>query len=65
MMYMRNVLDDSAIPGDAKISIECQVPNTSKRIDFIITRQTEDATEDNFNYYGVRVLLEEMVEVVG
>ena len=42
MMYMRNVLDDSAIPGDAKISIECQVPNTSKRIDFIITGQTED-----------------------
>jgi putative NIF3 family GTP cyclohydrolase 1 type 2 len=42
MMYMRNVLDDAAIPGDAKISIECQVPNTSKRIDFIITGQTED-----------------------
>ncbi len=42
MMYMRNVLDDSAIPGDAKISIECQVPNTSKRIDFIITGQTEN-----------------------
>lgn len=41
MMYMRNVLDDAAIPGDAKISIECQVPNTSKRIDFIITGQTD------------------------
>lgn len=41
MQYMRNVLDDSAIPNDAKISIECQVPNTSKRIDFIITGQTE------------------------
>lgn len=40
MQYMRNVLDDAAIPGDAKISIECQVPNTSKRIDFIITGQT-------------------------
>lgn len=36
---MRNVLDDSEIPSDAKISIECQVPNTSKRIDFIITGQ--------------------------
>jgi DUF2075 family protein len=41
MQYMRNVLDDSDIPNDAKISIECQVPNTSKRIDFIITGQTE------------------------
>ncbi len=37
MQYMRNVLDDSEIPADALISIECQVPNTSKRIDFIIT----------------------------
>jgi hypothetical protein len=41
MQYMRNVLDDADIPNDAKISIECQVPNTSKRIDFIITGQTE------------------------
>lgn len=39
MQYMRNVLDDSEIPKDARISIECQVPNTSKRIDFIITGQ--------------------------
>lgn len=37
MQYMRNVLDDAEIPNDAQISIECQVPNTSKRIDFIIT----------------------------
>jgi DUF2075 family protein len=42
MQYMRNVLDDSAIPNDAKISIECQVPNTSKRIDFIITGQNAE-----------------------
>ena len=39
---MRNVLDDLAIPNDAKISIECQVPNTSKRIDFIITGQNAE-----------------------
>lgn len=45
MQYMRNVLDDKAIPGDAKISIECQVPNTSKRIDFIITGQTENGQD--------------------
>lgn len=42
MQYMSNVLDDPDIPSDAKISIECQVPNTSKRIDFIITGQNAD-----------------------
>ena len=42
MQYMRNVLDDPDIPNDAQISIECQVPNTSKRIDFIITGQNAD-----------------------
>lgn len=31
MQYMRNVLDGASITNDAKISIECQVPNTSKR----------------------------------
>ena len=41
MQYMRNVLDDSQIPNDANISIECQVPNTSKRIDFIISGKNE------------------------
>ena len=39
MQYMRNVLDDPEIPNSVQISIECQVPNTSKRIDFIITGQ--------------------------
>ena len=42
MQYMRNVLDDREIPDDARISIECQVPNTSKRIDFIITGQNAE-----------------------
>ena len=42
MQYMRNVLDDPRIPSDSKISIECQVPNTSKRIDFIITGQDDE-----------------------
>jgi hypothetical protein len=42
MQFMRNVLDDSDIPNDAKISIECVVPSTSKRIDFIITGQDDN-----------------------
>ncbi len=45
MQYMRNVLDDDAIPNDAKISIECQVPSTSKRIDFIITGQNAEGRD--------------------
>ena len=45
MQYMRNVLDDTEIPNDARISIECQVPNTSKRIDFIITGQNANKND--------------------
>jgi len=41
LQYMRNVLDDQNIPSDALISIECQIPNTSKRIDFIISGQDQ------------------------
>ena len=35
--FMRNVLDDPAIPNDSDIAIEYQIPRTSKRVDFIIT----------------------------
>jgi DUF2075 family protein len=42
MQYMRNVMDDPDIPDDARISIEMQIPNTGKRIDFIVSGQ--DAT---------------------
>ncbi|MFN5007280.1 MAG: DNA/RNA helicase domain-containing protein [Ignavibacteria bacterium] len=38
---MSNILDDE-IPGDAQISIEFTLPNTSKRIDFIISGQDTD-----------------------
>lgn len=37
LMYMNNVLNDQDIPEDSGISIECQIPQSSKRIDFIIT----------------------------
>lgn len=42
MRYMRDVLNDENIPADAGISIEYQIPQTSKRIDFIITGQNEE-----------------------
>ncbi|MFZ4401421.1 MAG: DNA/RNA helicase domain-containing protein [Bacteroidales bacterium] len=37
MLYMNNILSDPKIPDNAGISIEFQIPLTSKRIDFIIT----------------------------
>lgn len=42
MRYMSDVLRDEEIPAEAGIAIEYQVPQTSKRIDFIITGQNED-----------------------
>ena len=38
------------------------IPVKSCVIDVI---EEEDATEDTFNYYGVEVLMEEVMEVVG
>ena len=45
MMYMNNVLLDPEIPFDAQVSIEFQIPLTSKRIDFILTGLNDDQKE--------------------
>ncbi len=37
MMYMNNVISDPEIPDDAGVAIEYRIPQTSKRIDFILT----------------------------
>jgi DUF2075 family protein len=37
MMYMHNVIIDPEIPDDAGVAIEYKIPQTSKRIDFILT----------------------------
>lgn len=37
MMYMHNVVSDPEIPDDTGIAIEYKIPQTSKRIDFILT----------------------------
>lgn len=37
MMYMNNVISDPEIPDDAGVAIEYKIPQTSKRIDFILT----------------------------
>jgi uncharacterized protein len=41
LLYMNNVLLDPAIPEDCGVSIEYNIPQTGKRIDFILTGQNE------------------------
>ena len=40
--YMYKVLNDQAIPEDSGIAIEYNIPQTSKRVDFIISSYGED-----------------------
>jgi len=40
--YMSTVLNDPEIPDNTGIAIECQIPQTSKRIDFVITGTDEN-----------------------
>ncbi len=39
--YMSSVLNDSSIPDNVGVAIECQIPQTSKRIDFVISGNDE------------------------
>jgi len=41
MRFMGAVIDDEEIPNDAGVSIEYSIPQTSKRIDFILTGQDQ------------------------
>jgi DUF2075 family protein len=43
---MNNVLHDDEIPVDSQVSIEFQIPLTSKRIDFLITGTDESGNEN-------------------
>ncbi|WP_246525447.1 DNA/RNA helicase domain-containing protein [Geomobilimonas luticola] len=43
--YMERVLRDNEIPFDAGVAIEYHLPQTSKRIDFILTGQDRDRRE--------------------
>lgn len=42
LIYMDRIMRDAEIPGDCGIAIEYQIPQTGKRIDFIISGQNED-----------------------
>ncbi len=42
LLYMNAVLNDPEIPYNTGVTIELQIPQTSKRIDFIISGKNED-----------------------
>ena len=42
MHYMYDVLNDDEIPNTSGVTIEFHIPQTSKRIDFILTGQNQD-----------------------
>jgi hypothetical protein len=37
LLFMARVISDPEIPNNTGVSIECQIPQTSKRIDFILS----------------------------
>jgi len=45
LQYMDRVLNDDEIPFDAGVAIEYHLPQTSKRIDFILTGRDKDRRE--------------------
>jgi DUF2075 family protein/thymidine kinase len=45
MVYMNNILLHGQIPDDSSVAVEYQVPNTSKRVDFIISGLDEQLEE--------------------
>ena len=45
MMYMSNILISSNVPDDSNVAIEYQIPNTSKRVDFIISGLDDNKEE--------------------
>lgn len=46
MQFMRNILDDKSIADDVQVAIEYNIPQTSKRIDFLILGSNE-SNDDN------------------
>ena len=46
MQFMRNVIDDSDIDDDVQIAIEYNIPQTSKRVDFIIIGANETGKDN-------------------
>lgn len=45
LLYMNAILNDDAFPNDCWVAIEYHIPQTNKRIDFIITGKDKDNKE--------------------
>jgi uncharacterized protein len=45
MQFMKNILDVRDVPDDAGVAIEYVIPQTGKRIDFILTGQNAEARD--------------------
>ena len=45
MQYMYKVMEDTKIPDDCEIAIEYRIPNSNKRVDFIISGEDEKGRE--------------------
>jgi len=45
LAYMDRIIRDAAIPNDCGVAIEYQIPQTGKRIDFILSGQNIDQTD--------------------
>ncbi|WP_422478593.1 DNA/RNA helicase domain-containing protein [Pleomorphochaeta sp. DL1XJH-081] len=58
MMYMSQVLHDDGIPQDAGVAIEFTIPQSSKRVDFIIS-----GLDDEQRHHAVIVELKQWSEV--
>ncbi len=45
LVYMDRIMHDAEIPGDCGVAIEYQIPQTGKRIDFIISGQNAEQAD--------------------
>lgn len=45
MVYMNNILSDNDIPNNAGVSVEYKIPQTSNRIDFILTGRDQNKAD--------------------
>lgn len=46
LRFMSSILNDKEIPDNTGVAIECQIPQTSKRIDFILTGKDSDKKDN-------------------
>lgn len=45
MQYMYKVMESKSIPGDSVIAIEYRIPNSNKRVDFIVSGEDHEGRE--------------------